>query len=102
MEWGEEEVREILYLSLHFHYQNDSSIKMGSNESHFNVLLFVRDKATRQCPQTTTSEEKGEPKRNRAEALLCTRLTPYRWAKPAHKGGGGGWSSMPQQGENRS
>ena len=25
-------------------------IKMGSNESHFNVLLIVRDKVTRQCP----------------------------------------------------
>ena len=30
-------------------------------------------------------EEKGEPKRNRAEALLLTSLTPYRWAKRAPK-----------------
>ena len=51
--------REILYLSLHCHHRNDSSIKMGSDESHFNVLLTVRDKVTRQCPQTTISEEKG-------------------------------------------
>ena len=29
-------------------------IKMGSDESHFNVSLIVRDKITRQCPQTTT------------------------------------------------
>ena len=35
---------------------------MGSDESHFNVSLIVRDKVTRQCPQTTTFEEKGEPK----------------------------------------
>ena len=28
-------------------------IKMGSDESHFNVSLVVRDKVTRQCPQTT-------------------------------------------------
>ena len=34
---------------------------MGSDESHFNVSLTVRDKVTRQCPQTTTFEEKGEP-----------------------------------------
>ena len=34
--------------------QNDSCIKMGSDESHFNVSLIVRDKVTRQCPQTTT------------------------------------------------
>ena len=38
-------------------------IKTGSDESHFNVSLIVRDKVTRQCPQTTTVEEKGEPKR---------------------------------------
>ena len=30
----------------------------------------MKDKVTRQCPQTATFEEKGEPKRNRAEALL--------------------------------
>ena len=37
------------------HHQNDSCIKMGSDGSHFNVSLTVRDKAkvTRQCPQTT-------------------------------------------------
>ena len=44
-------------------------IKMGSDESHFNVSLIVRDKVTRQCPQTTTSEEKGEPKRYRTKVL---------------------------------
>ena len=30
---------EIIYLSLHCHHQNDSCIKMGSDESHFNVSL---------------------------------------------------------------
>ena len=60
--WGE---RETIYLSLHCHHQNDSCIKMGSDESHFNVSLIVRDKVTRQCPQTTIFEEKGEPKRCR-------------------------------------
>ena len=30
-------------------------------------------------------EEKGEPKRYRTEVLPLTSLTPYRWAKPAHK-----------------
>ena len=55
-----------------------SCIKMGSDESHFKVSLTVRDKVTRQCPQTTTFEEKGEPKRIRTEVLLLTSLTPYR------------------------
>ena len=46
------------------------------------ILMFhnniVRDKVTRQCPQTTTFEEKGEPKRIRTEVLQLTSLTPYR------------------------
>ena len=66
-----------IYLSLHCHDQNDSCIKMGSNESHFNVSLIVKDKVTRQCPQTTTFEEKGEPKRIRTEVPLLTNLMPY-------------------------
>ena len=51
---------------------------MGSDESHFNVTLTVRDKVTRQCPETTILEEKGEPKRIRTEVPLLTSLTPYR------------------------
>ena len=51
-------------------------IKMGSDESHFNVSLIVGDKVTRPCPQTTTSEEKGEPKRYRTEVLPLTSLPP--------------------------
>ena len=45
----------------------------------------MRDKVTRQCTRTTTFEEKGELKRIRTEVLLLTNLTPYRWAKLAHK-----------------
>ena len=70
--------RKIIYLSLHCQHQNDSCIKMGSDESHFNISLIVRDKVTRQCPQTTTFEVKGEPKRIRTEVPLLTSLTPYR------------------------
>ena len=68
---------EIIYLSLHCHHQNDSCIKVGSDESHFNVPLIVRDKVTRQCPQTTTFEEKGEQKQIRTKVSLFTSLTPY-------------------------
>ena len=64
---------EIIYVSaLDCHHQNDSCIKMGSDESHFNVSLIVRDKVTRQFPQTTTFEEKGEPKPLRTEVPLLT------------------------------
>ena len=34
--WGK---REIIYLPLHCQHQNDSCIKMGSDECHFNVSL---------------------------------------------------------------
>ena len=68
--------REIIYLSLHCHHQNDTCIKVGSDESHFNVSLMVRDKVTRQCAWTSTFEEKGEPKRIRTEVPLLTSLTP--------------------------
>ena len=73
--------REIIYLSLHCHHENNSCIKMGSDESHLNVSLIVREKVARQCPQTTTFEEKGEPKRIRTEVLLLTSLKPVlNWA----------------------
>ena len=65
----------MIYLSLHCHQQNDFCIKVGSDESHFTVSLIVRDKVTRQCPMTTTFEEKGEPKRIRTEVPLLTSLT---------------------------
>ena len=68
----------IIYRSLHCHHQNDSCIKMGSDESHFNVSLIVKDKITKQCPQTTTFEWTVEPKRIRTEVPLLTSLTPYR------------------------
>ena len=63
--------REIIYLSLHCHHQNDFCIKGSSDESH---LIIVTDKVTRQCPQTTTFEEKGKPKQIRTEVPLLTSL----------------------------
>ena len=57
--------REIIYLSLYCHQQNDSCIKMGSD--------------TRQCPQITTFEEKEELnlKWIQTKVPLFTSLTPY-------------------------
>ena len=69
---------DFIYISLHCHHQNDFCIKMVSDESHFDVSLIVRDKVTGQCPQTTTFEEKREPKRIRTEVPPLTSLTPYR------------------------
>ena len=76
MEWGE---REIIYLSLHCHHQNDSCIKMGSDESHFNVSVGS-DGQSHKTVSTDHNlfEKKGEPKRYRTEVLPLTSLTPYR------------------------
>ena len=52
--------RDIIYLSLHDHHQNDSCVNMGSDENQFNVSLIVRDKVTRQCPHTTTVLKRRE------------------------------------------
>ena len=69
---------EIIYLSLHCHHQNDSCIKMGSDESHFNVSLIVRDKVTRPCPQTATLLKRKESRSGiepRSFRLPAYRLT---------------------------
>ena len=56
-----------IYLSLH---RNDFCIKAGSDQNHLNVSLIVRDKVTRQCPQSTTFEEKGEPKHHQNDSCI--------------------------------
>ena len=71
--------REIIYLSLHCHHQKDSCIKMGSDESHFNVSVLSEG----QSHETASTnhnlfEEKGEPKRYRTEVFSLTSLMPYR------------------------
>ena len=48
------------------HHQNDVCIrnKMGSDQSNFNVSLFVRDIVMGWCSQTTAFlKKKGQPKR---------------------------------------
>ena len=81
MEVGEREMggREIIYLSLHCHHQNDTCIKMGSDESYFNVSVGS-DGQTHRTVSTNHNlfEEKGQPKRHRTEVLPLTSLTPYR------------------------
>ena len=64
----------------HTHRETDSCIKMGSDDSHFNVSLIVRDKVTRRCPQTTTLLKRKENRSGieRRPYCLITSLTPYR------------------------
>ena len=75
MEVGE---REIIYLSLYYHHQNDSCIKMVSDESHFNVSVGSDGQSHKTVSTNhNLSKEKGEPKRYRTEVLPLTSLTPY-------------------------
>ena len=55
------------------------ALKMGSDESHFNVSVG-NDGQNHKTASTNHNlfEEKGEPKRYRTEVLSLTSLTPYR------------------------
>ena len=71
--------REIIYLSLHCHHQNDSCVKTGSDESHFNVSVGSDGQSHRTVSTNhNLSEEKGEPKWCRTEDLPLTSLMSYR------------------------
>ena len=52
---------------------------MGSDEIHFNVSLIVRDKVTRECPQTTTFIAETIQKIKRKES----GIEPRRFCLPA-------------------
>ena len=73
--WGK---REIIYLSLHCHHQNDSCIKMGSYESHFNVSVGS-DGQIHKTVSTNHKFLKRNESRSGIEVVLpLTSLTPYR------------------------
>ena len=57
---------EIIHLSLHCHHQNDFRIKVGSDESHFNVSVGS-DGHSHKTASTNHNlfEERGEPTRYR-------------------------------------
>ena len=72
-------MREIIYLLLHCHHQNDSRNKMGSDESHFNVSVGSDGQSHKTVSTNhNLSEEKGEPKQYQTEVLPLTSLTPDR------------------------
>ena len=76
MEVGGKEVI-ILYLSLHCRHQNESCIKMGSDESHFNVSLIVRDRSRDSVhgPQHL----KGKEKTLDLWGFVTTKSCYYGW-----------------------
>ena len=69
--------REIIYLSLHCHHQNDSCIKMGSDDSHFNVSVGSDGQSHKTVSTNhSLSKETGAPKRYH-RVLHVQR--PYPW-----------------------
>ena len=62
-----------------YRYQNDSCIKMGSDESHFNVSVGSDGQSHRTVSTNhNLFEEKGQLKRYRTQVLPLTSLPPYR------------------------
>ena len=74
MEVGE---RETIYLSLHCHHQNDSCIKMGSDESHFNVSVGSNG----QSHKTVSTNHKPQPFLMRKESR--SGIEPRSFRLPA-------------------
>ena len=66
------------YRYRHCHHQNDFCIKMGSDESHFNVSLIVMDKVTRQCPTNHNlwRERRTEADSNRGPSSYQSKTLP--------------------------
>ena len=75
-EEGMEVLKEIIYLLLLCHHQNDSCIETGSDESHFNVSLIVRDKVTRQCPWQTTFPKRRDSRSGIEPRPVCIPTVP--------------------------
>ena len=66
-----------MYLSLHCHHQNDSCIKIGSDESDFNVSLTLRTKSQDSFHNCTTTFLKREESRSGFEPRsLCLLALP--------------------------
>ena len=75
MEVGEK--RKYIYPLLHCHHQNDSCIKMGSGESHFNVSLILRDKVTTvPTDQNVWRERTAEADSNRGPSAYQPNALP--------------------------
>ena len=83
MEMGE---REIICLSLHCHHQNDSCIKMGRDESHFNVSVGSDGQShkTVHKPQPFWRERRTEAVSNRSPSAYQPNALPLARWRPWH------------------
>ena len=65
--------------------QNDSHLKMGSDESRFKVSFTVKSKITKLCPQTATFEERGEQTHGIELALSAYQPSALLLGKCTHR-----------------
>ena len=72
--------KEIVCLSLHCHHQNDSCIKMGSDENHFNVSVGSDGQNHKTCsvhkPQPFWRERRAEAVSNRGPSAYQPNALP--------------------------
>ena len=66
--------RESIHISLHCHHQNDSCIKMGSDESHFNVSVG----SDGQSHKTVSTDHNLSEEKGRAEAVSNRGRSAYQ------------------------
>ena len=67
--------KEIIYISLHCHHQNDSCIKMGSDESHFNVSVGSDGQSHK---TVSANHNLSELRERRAEAVSNRGPSAYQ------------------------
>ena len=80
--------------SLHCHHQNDSCIKMGSDESHFNVSVGTDGQSHRTVSTNhNLFEEKGEQKRYRTEGPSAYQPNAWQAGTRSHVNREGGSGS---------
>ena len=70
--------RNIIYLSLHCHHQNDSCIKMGSDESHFDVSVGSDGQSHKTMPtdHNLFEEKRAEAVSNRGPSAYQPNALP--------------------------
>ena len=71
--------KEIIYLSRHSQHQNDNCIKMGSDESHFSVLVFNcggQSHKTVSTDHNVWKERRAEAESNRGPSAYQPNALP--------------------------
>ena len=86
--------REIIYLSLHCHHQNDFCIKMGNDESHFNVSVGSDGQSHNTVSANNNlflTERRAEAVSNRSPSAYQRNALPLgQTGSQPQTGGGGG------------